>query len=494
MYASGRMYVTDSLHTTMNDSISLALTFDDVLIVPRRSSFSTRGEANTRSRLTKKVTLNIPIVSANMETVTESAMAITLARLGGIGFIHRFMSIEENAEQIKRVKRAQSFIIDHPYTIEPDRTIANARDMVAQYGVSGLLVVARDGTLRGVLSSRDFFLARDGGDLVLDVMTPREKLIVGTPQTSFEDARTIFLKEKIEKLPLVDESDHVVGLITSADIENVVRYPLANTDLNGRLVVGGSVGVHGDYCERAQELVKAGADVLVIDIAHGHSDLMFQAIKNVRDVCGSVQLVAGNIATPDAARELCEAGVDALKVGIGPGATCITREVTGCGVPQLTAILQTAEVAKKYGVPIIADGGIQKSGDIVKALGAGADSVMIGSLFAGTHESPGVIMKRDGRKYKIYRGSASLSVAQKRKNIDQEKKDLENVVPEGIEAIVPYKGPIEDMIREIVGGLRSGMSYTNSRTIEELQNNAKFVQITSAGKRESGPHDVGDMK
>ena len=478
----------------MNRPIPLALTYDDVLIVPRRSSFLTRGEASTRSRLTKKVTLNIPIVSANMETVTESAMAITLARLGGVGFIHRFMSIEENVDQIKRVKRAQSFIIDRPYIIEPDRTIADARAMVAQYGVSGLLVVAVDGALRGVLSSRDFFVARNGEDLVSDVMTPRGKLIVGTPQTTFENARAIFLKEKIEKLPLVDEGNHVVGLITSTDIENVVRYPLANTDSNGRLVVGGSVGVHGDYRERAQELVKAGADVLVIDIAHGHSDLMFQAIKNVRDACGSVQLVAGNIATADAARELCEAGVDALKVGIGPGATCITREVTGCGVPQLTAILEVAAIAKKYGIPIIADGGIQKSGDIVKAVGAGADSVMIGSLFAGTHESPGVIMKRDGKKYKIYRGSASLGVAQKRKSIDQEKKDLENVVPEGIEAIVPYKGPIEDMLRELVGGLRSGMSYTNSRTIEELQNNAEFMQITSAGKRESGPHDVGDMK
>ncbi len=482
------------LKSMQKHTIPLALTYDDVLIIPRRSSFTSRSEADTRTYLTRKVMLNIPIVSANMETVTESALAIALARLGGMGFIHRFMSIEENANQIKQVKRAQSFIIDEPYTIEPDKTIADAREVVVHYGVSGLLVVGKDKKLQGVLSSRDFLLARDLRSFVSDVMTPRERLIVGSPTTTFEEARDIFQKEKIEKLPLVDESDHVIGLITSVDIEHVVRYPYANTDASGHLVVGGSIGVQGDYKERAQELVKAGVDVLVIDIAHGHSDLMFHAIKNIRDACGAVQLVAGNIATADAARELCDAGVDALKVGIGPGATCITREVTGCGVPQLTAILNTVQIAREYGVPVIADGGIQKSGDIVKALGAGAHSIMIGSLLAGTHESPGVVMKRDGKKYKVYRGSASFGVAHKRKSIDQEKKDLGNVVPEGVESIVPYKGPIEDLIVEFVGGLKSGMSYTNSRTIEELQNNVEFVQITTAGRRESGPHDVSEVR
>lgn len=474
--------------------IPLALTYDDVLIIPKRSSFFSRSEANTRTNLTKKVSLNIPIVSANMETVTESTMAIALARLGGLGFIHRFMSIEENVTEIKRVKRAQSFIIDEPYTIEPDKKISDARDMVSHFGVSGLLVVGRDRKLQGILSSRDFLLARDFTSLVSEVMTPRNKLIVGSPLTTFEEARNIFLKEKIEKLPLVDKNDYVVGLITSVDMGHVIHYPHANTDTSGHLVVGGSVGVHGDYLERAQELVKAGTDVLVIDIAHGHSDLMFHAVKTIRDACGAAQLVAGNIATADAARELCDAGVDALKVGIGPGATCITREVTGCGIPQLTAILHTVEVAHEYGIPIIADGGIQKSGDIVKALGAGAHSVMLGSLLAGTQESPGVVMKRDGKKYKVYRGSASLGVARKRKTIDQEKKELGNVVPEGVESIVSYKGPIEDLIGEFIGGLKSGMSYTNSRTIEELQNNVEFVQVTAAGRRESGPHDVSDVR
>lgn len=469
----------------------LALTYDDVLIIPRRSSLSSRSEADTRTQLTKTLSLAIPVIGANMETVTESAMAITLARLGGIGFLHRFMSIEENVEQVKRVKRAQSFVITEPYTIEPIRTLADARRVSATYGVSGLLVVADDGRLCGVLSNRDFLLATDMNVCIADVMTPRKTLITGHGGTTFEEARAIFQKEKIEKLPLVDDSDRVVGLITSADIEHVVRYPHATTDSRGRLVVGGSVGVGGDYVERAQELVNAGVDVLVIDIAHGHSDLMFRAIQKIRDACGGVQLIAGNIATADAARELCDAGIDGLKIGIGPGATCITREVTGCGVPQLTAILETTEATNGYGIPLIADGGIQKSGDIVKAIGAGAHSVMIGSLFAGTHESPGMIMKRDGKKYKVYRGSASIGVAQKRKSIDQEKKDLENIVPEGIESIVPYKGSVEDLITELIGGLRSGMSYTNSRTIKELQNSAEFIQITPAGRHESGPHDVG---
>jgi len=476
------------------NSIPLALTFDDVLVLPRRSSFASRSEARTKTQLTKLVSLNIPIVSANMETVTEGTMAVALARLGGIGFIHRFMSIEENASQIKSVKRAQSYIIDQPYTVDPDRTIVEAREIADKYGVSGLLVVGSDGVLLGVLSHRDFLLAPDLRALVSEVMTPREKLIVGTSSTTFEEARAIFLKEKIEKLPLVDSSNRIAGLITSADLEHCIRFPFANTDKNGHLVVGGSIGVQGDYLERAQELVSAGVDVLVIDIAHGHSDLMFRAIERVREKCGDVQLIAGNIATPHAAHELCEAGVDGLKVGIGPGATCITREVTGCGVPQLSAIMQTADIAQTYGVPIIADGGIQKSGDIVKAIGAGAHAVMIGSLFAGTQESPGVIMKRDGKKYKVYRGSASFSVAHKRQAIDQGKKDLENVVPEGIESIVPYKGPIGDLISELIGGLRSGMSYTDSRTIEDLQKNTEFVQITSAGKRESGAHDVGEIR
>jgi IMP dehydrogenase len=322
-------------------------------------------------------------------------------------------------------------------------------------------------------------------------MTPREKLIVGNIQTTFEQAREMLLQNKIKKLPLVDAENNIVGLITSADIRHLVNYPLANIDENGQLIVGGSIGVRGDYLERAEALVKAGADVLVIDIAHGHADIMFEVIKNVRAKCPDVQLIAGNIATVDAARELCEAGVDALKVGIGPGATCITRIVTGCGIPQLTAVMNCAEVAQKYGVPVIADGGIQTSGDIVKAIGAGADTVMLGGMLAGTEESPGVVMKRNDKKYKIYRGSASFSVSHRRKNLNLEKKDLSEVVPEGVESIIPYKGAVNEIIGQLVGGLKSGMIYTNSLSIAELQQNVEFVQITAAGIRESGHHDLG---
>jgi IMP dehydrogenase len=280
-------------------------------------------------------------------------------------------------------------------------------------------------------------------------------------------------------------------LITSADIRNLIDYPLANIDEQGQLMVGGSIGVRGDYLERAEALVKAGADVLVIDIAHGHSDIMFEVIKNVRARCGDVQLIAGNIATAEAAKDLCEAGVDAIKIGIGPGATCITRIVTGCGIPQLTAVMNCAEMAQKYGVPVVADGGIQSSGDIVKAIGAGADTVMMGGMLAGTEESPGVTMKRGDKKYKIYRGSASFSVSHRRKNLNLEKKDLNEVVPEGVESIISFKGPANEIIGQMIGGLKSGMSYTNSLTIAELQKNTEFVQITASGWRESGHHDLG---
>lgn len=473
------------------ENIPLALTYDDVLIRPKRSSLVSRSEVETKTFLTKKIKLNIPIISANMETITESEMAIAMARLGGIGIIHRFMTIEENVEEIKRVKRAQNFIVRDPYTIEPAKTIEEVKIFSAEKGVTGLLVANGDKQLRGVLSRRDFIYVQDDHKLVQEVMTPREKLIVSGANTTFEEAKEKMMRHKIEKLPLVDENNMIVGLITSDDIKNLIDYPLANIDRDGRLMVGGAVGVKGDYLERAKALIAAGADMLVIDIAHGHSEIMFNVIRQVRESCDNIQLIAGNIATAEAAQELCEAGVDAIKVGVGPGTTCITRLITGCGIPQLTAVMAVAEVAKKYDVPVIADGGIQKSGDIVKALGGGADSVMIGGLLAGTTESPGVIMIRGDKKYKVCRGSASFAVAQRRKIINLERKELSEVVPEGVESIVPYKGPAEELITQLVGGLKSGMSYTNSRTIAELQMNTKFVQITSAGLYESGPHDLG---
>ncbi len=471
--------------------IQLALTYNDVLIVPRRSNLTTRSMADTKTRLTKKITLNIPLISANMDTVSESQMAITMARLGGIGIIHRFMTIEENVEEIKRVKRAQNFIIHDPYVIDPESSIREAKSFIEEKGVSGLLVAGEDRKLLGILSGRDFLYAKDESRPVKEVMTPREKLVTGNIDTTFEQAKEMLQRNKIEKLPLVNTDDIIVGLITSADIQNLFDYPLANIDSHGQLIVGGSIGVRGDYLERAQALIEAGVDVLVIDIAHGHSEIMSEAIRNVREKCGEVQLIAGNIATAEATKDLCEAGVDAVKVGIGPGATCITRLVTGCGVPQLTAVMNCSEVAAKYGVPVIADGGVQTSGDIVKAIGAGADTIMIGGLLAGTAESPGVTMKRGDKRYKIYRGSASFSVSHRRKNLNLEKKDLSEVVPEGVESIIPFKGPAGEIIGQLVGGLKSGMSYTNSITIPELQKNVEFVRITAAGMRESGPHDLG---
>lgn len=471
-------------------NIPLALTYDDVLIIPRRSTFVSRSEADTKTKLTKKIQLNIPIVSSNMDTVTESKMAIAMARMGGIGFLHRFMTIEENVNEIKKVKRAQNHIVKKPYLIAPHKSVQEAKEFAASVGITGLLVADANNRLLGVLSRRDFLFANGSEAKVSEIMTPREKLIVGTPQTTFEEAKKIFAEHKIEKLPLVDEDDKIIGLITSDDIKNVIEFPNACRDERGRLMVGGSVGVQGDYLERAEELVKAGVDVLVVDIAHGHSDLMFNAVSKLREVIGDTQLIAGNIATATAALELCEAGVDGLKVGIGPGSICITRIVTGCGMPQLTAVMETAKVARRYGVPIIADGGIQKSGDIVKAIGGGAGTIMVGSLLSGTDESPGLLMTRGNTKYKICRGSASFSVAGHRKNLNLEKREMSEVVPEGVESIVPHRGPVADIIRQMVGGLRSGMSYTNSHTIIELQENTQFVRVTEAGKHESGPHDV----
>jgi len=471
-------------------NIPLALTYDDVLIIPRRSTLFSRSEANTQTKLSKKITLNTPLVSSNMDTVTEAEMAITMARMGGIGILHRFMTIEENVAEIKKVKRAQNHIVKKPYTIAPYKTIKEARDYVASVGVTGLLVADANNRLLGILSRRDFLFANGNDGRVSDIMTPREKLIVGSQTTTFEEAKKLFASHKVEKLPLVNEADEIVGLITSDDIKHVIEYPNACKDERGRLVVGGAVGVQGDFLERAEELVKAGADVIVIDIAHGHSDLMFSAILKLREAIGDAQLIAGNIATANAALELCEAGIDGLKVGVGPGSICITRLVTGCGMPQLTAIMETAKVAHRYGVPIIADGGIQKSGDIVKAIGAGADTVMIGSLLSGTDESPGLLMTRGSAKYKVCRGSASFTVASRRKNLNLEKRDMHEVVPEGVESIVPYRGPVADIINQLAGGLRSGMSYTNSKTIKELQLNVQFVRITEAGRYESGAHDV----
>jgi len=474
-------------------NIPFALTYDDVLIVPKKSTLYSRSEVNTRTRLTKKINLNIPIVSSNMDTVTESEMAIALARLGGIGIIHRFMTVEENVEEIKRVKRAQNFVIKEPYCINPNMTVGEAKNFAREKQVSGFLVVDEIGHLLGLVTNRDLKFAQDFA-LIMHIMTPREKLIVGDKDTTLDVAKEKFSLLKIEKLPLVDENNKIKGLITAGDILNKAEYPLANIDDKGQLIVGASIGVKGDYLERAQEVIRAGTDVLVVDIAHGHSNLMFAAVKKLREKFSDIQIIAGNIATAQAAKDLCEAGVDAIKVGVGPGTICITRIVTGCGVPQLSAVMEAARIAKSYGVPVIADGGIQKSGDIVKAIGAGADTVMLGGLLAGTTESPGTVMVRGDKKYKVCRGSASFAIAQRRKTVNQENKKLDEIVPEGVESVVPYKGHLAEIVGQLIGGLKSGMSYTNSKTIAEAKDNTQFVRITANGQRESNHHDLQEVK
>jgi len=475
----------------------VGLSFDDVLLVPRRSSITSRKEVITRSRLTRKTWLNIPIVSAAMDSVTESRMAITMAREGGMGVIHRFMPPQKQAEEVSKVKRAENILIEEPFTIGPDMTVGEAKRLMKIYGVSGLLVVDSEKRLLGILTRRDVIFEEDGR-LVRDCMTPRRDLIVARPGISIEEAREIFRRHKIEKLPIVDEDWRLKGLITSVDLIKREAYPNASRDSRGRLLVGAAIGVKEQELERAKLLIEAGADVIVIDVAHGHSEMCIEMIKRIRRIYGDeVDLVAGNVATPEGVEDLASAGADAVKVGIGPGSVCTTRLVAGVGVPQLTAIMKCAEAAERMGVPIIADGGIREGGDIVKALAAGASTVMIGRLLAGTDESPGTIVVKNGRRYKIYRGMASMYAMLGREfrlgeNEAEALLDASeySYYAEGVEAYVPYTGSASDVIRRLVAGLRSGMSYLGARTIEELRRNAVFIRITELGYRESAPHDV----
>jgi len=470
-------------------------TFDDVLLVPKRSSIRSRRDASTAGWLTPGLRLQIPILSANMDTVTESRMAIVMAQQGGIGILHRFMPIERQAEMVQRVKRAESMVVDHPVEIAPDASVIDARVKMLELEVGGLVVTGPDGRLLGLVTSRDVLLAPSGKASVASVMTPRERLIVGRKGETPEMARQKLHLHRIEKLPLVDENDRIAGLITVQDIVKLEDHPDATKDKRGRLMVGVAVGVRADDLDRAAACVEAGADMLVLDIAHGHSDHTLGMVKKLK-ARFSVPVIAGNVAAQDGVRDLAEAGADAVKVGVGAGSICITRIVTGFGVPQLTAIAECAEVGHQLNVPIIADGGIRTSGDIVKALAAGASTVMVGSMLAGTEESPGAPVVRDGRRYKVVRGMASLSANMQRKAMDKEEvsdEEWSDVVPEGVEAVVPYRGSVKDILHQLVGGVRSGLSYAGAHSIEELWDLAEFIPITQAGMRESGSHDVSKI-
>ena len=471
------------------------LTFDDVLLVPKFSDITSRSQTNLETKLSRNISLNIPLVSANMDTVTESGMAVAMAREGGLGIIHRFLTIEEEANEVLKVKRSGSVMIENPYFISPKQTIKDAIRYMKEKGVSGLLVTDSESKLAGILTRRDVMFESESTQLVKDVMT--KDVVTAKPGLSLDEAKEILRKNRIEKLPLVDESNHIKGLITTKDITNIENYPVASKDKKGRPLVGAAVGVKGDFMDRAESLLEAGADVIVVDIAHGHSENAVNTIRHIKKAFPDSELIAGNVATAAGAEELIKAGVDAVKVGVGSGSICITRVVTGSGVPQLTAILDCAKVGRQHDIPIISDGGIRTSGDVTKALAAGASSVMVGSILGGTDESPGSFISKNGKRFKIYRGMASFyaSLGRKSKEIGHVsiEDDLNDYVAEGVEAMVPYKGSVADILKQLTGGVRSGLSYCGAHTIKQMQENAEFIKISGAGFAESQPHDVSLM-
>ena len=466
-----------------------ALTFDDVLLLPGKSSVLP-AQADTRTFLSRKIALNIPIVAAAMDTVTDSRLAIAISRQGGIGFIHRNMSIARQAEEVDKVKRSESGMIVDPVTIAPELSVRQALDILTKYRVSGV-PVTRGPRLVGILTNRDLRFERNLDQAVSDVMT-KDNLITVPVGTTLEEAERILQRHRIEKLLVVDADFNLKGLITVKDIQKKIEFPSATKDDHGRLCVGAAIGATGDFLERAQELAKEKVDALAIDTAHGHTTRVMEAIREVKRKLPEIQLLAGNVATAEGARDLIALGVDGLKVGIGPGSICTTRIVTGAGVPQITAILEASKAAKGSGVPIIADGGIKFSGDITKAIAAGAAAVMIGGLFAGTEESPGETILYQGRTFKSYRGMGSIGAmeAGSADRYGQEGISRDKTVPEGIEGQVAYKGPLSGLVEQLVGGLRSGMGYSGAANLKELQENGKFIRISAAGLRESHVHDV----
>ncbi|QUC64428.1 IMP dehydrogenase [Nitrosopumilus sp. K4] len=471
------------------------LTFDDVLLVPKYSDITSRSQTDLKTQLSRNISINIPFVSANMDTVTESAMAVAMARAGGIGIIHRFLTIQEQANEVLKVKRSGSVMIENPYSISEDKTVQDAIDYAEDKEVSGLLVVNSDSKLVGIVTDRDLLFESNSRLSLKEVMT--KDVVTAKPGISLDDAKSLLHKHRIEKLPIVDESGIVKGLITSKDITNIEDYPIASKDTKGRPLVGAAVGVKGDFLERSESLLEAGADVLVVDIAHGHSENAIATVKNIKKAFPDCELIAGNIATAHGAEDLIKAGVDAVKVGVGSGSICITRVITGSGVPQLTAVMDCAKIGRDHGIPIISDGGTRTSGDATKALAAGASSVMVGSMLGGTDESPGTVLTKNGKRFKVYRGMASLAASIGRKSKETGSisldDDLNDYVAEGVEAMVPYKGTVTDILKQLTGGVRSGLSYCGAHTISQMQQNAEFIKMSRAGFAESQPHDVSLM-
>lgn len=468
--------------------IKEGLTFDDVLLIPQKSEILPNS-VNTETYLTKNIKLNIPFMSAGMDTVTESKMAISMARQGGIGIIHKNMSIEEQALEVDKVKRSESGVIVDPFYLTKEKSIKDADDIMARYKISGVPIVDENKKLIGIITNRDIKFEDDFTKSIESVMT-KENLVTAKEGIDLVEAQQILKKNKIEKLPIVDENGTLKGLITIKDIEKKIQYPNSAKDSQGRLLCGAAVGISADLMDRVDALYKANVDVIVLDSAHGHSKGVIDALKKVKEKYPNLQVIAGNVATPEATEDLIKAGADCVKVGIGPGSICTTRVVAGIGVPQVTAIMDCAEVGHKYNVPVIADGGIKFSGDVVKALASGASVCMMGSLFAGTEESPGETILYRGRSYKAYRGMGSIGAMEKGSKDRYFQNDAKKLVPEGVEGMVAYKGKVEDIVFQMLGGLRAGMGYCGSATIKDLMDNAQFVKITAASLKESHPHDI----
>jgi len=473
--------------TDLNKIVKTAYTFDDVLLLPHKSEVLPK-DVSLKTRLTPTLELNIPLMSAGMDTVTESSMAIAIAREGGIGIIHKNMSIEEQAHEVDRVKRQENGVITDPFFLRPDNTLEDAKSLMARYRISGVPIVV-GGKLVGIVTNRDLVFETDDTRLIDEVMT-KEGLVTALEGTTLDEAKEILKKNKIEKLPLVDKDNNLKGLITIKDIEKIKKFPNSAKDSRGRLLCGAAVGVTDNLLDRVAALVKAQVDVVALDTAHGHSQGVMDAVKKIKSAYPELQVIAGNVATAEACDDLIAAGADCIKVGIGPGSICTTRVVSGVGVPQLTAVMDCVEVCSKYGIPVIADGGIKFSGDIVKALAAGAKVVMAGSILAGCEESPGEMEIYQGRNYKVYRGMGSLASMKKGSGDRYFQENAKKLVPEGVEGRVAYKGYVSETIFQLMGGVRSGMGYLGAENLEALERNARFIVQTSSGLKESHPHDI----